>query len=285
MQAKNLISHWLQRQLTQDMFDFLMKQIDLVVSSNKPQSLYLLLGKISRNLTKTDLTLSKKDFAAANQIRTGWTPINWTILDAARILLLVELSSDNPSKFKTNFAQLINTADLNETVSFYRGLPLYFDQRDLISHAKHGIRSNVRVIFEAIAHYNPFPYEYFDTSSWNQMILKAIFVDSRLAPIIGIDNRCNEELSHMLIDYANERRSAHRNIAPELWRCVTPNDKNGSIDILQQMLASKNKIESQAAALTLCHNQSNRAQEILSQYPDLTQKIHAGEITWQNLLV
>ena len=54
------------------------------------------------------------------------------------------------------------------------------------------------------------------------MVLKALFVDSALAPITGLDERANPELARILIDYARERWAAGRPVTPELWRPVKP---------------------------------------------------------------
>lgn len=54
------------------------------------------------------------------------------------------------------------------------------------------------------------------------MVLKALFIGSRLAPIKGLDERANPELAQILREYAHERWSAGRPVNPELWRCVGP---------------------------------------------------------------
>ena len=50
-------------------------------------------------------------------------------------------------------------ADIGELVAFYRGLPLYPDQPRYALRAAEGVRSNMRVVFEAVAHRNPYPAE------------------------------------------------------------------------------------------------------------------------------
>jgi hypothetical protein len=101
-------------------------------------------------------------------------------------------------------------------------LPLYPHSAALEAEAGEGLRSNMRPIFEAIAHRNPYPRETFDQHRWNHMVLKALFVGSALAPIQGLAERRNLELAVILRDYARERRAAGRPVPAELWPCVAP---------------------------------------------------------------
>jgi len=109
-----------------------------------------------------------------------------------------------------------------EMIALYRGLPLYPEPSSLSFEVGEGLRSNIRAVFEAIAHNNPYPRDQFDQHRWNHMVLKALFVDSSLAPIIGLDQRANPELARILIDYARERWAAGRPVTEELWRPVRP---------------------------------------------------------------
>lgn len=54
------------------------------------------------------------------------------------------------------------------------------------------------------------------------MILKALFVGSTLAPIVGLRDRANPELARILVDYAQERWAAGRPVTEELWISVRP---------------------------------------------------------------
>ena len=44
----------------------------------------------------------------------------------------------------------------------------------------------MRTVFEAVANQNPFPAESFPQSAWNHSVLKTLFLDSVLHPIIGL---------------------------------------------------------------------------------------------------
>ena len=126
------------------------------------------------------------------------------------------------TRFAARFGQLCRTADVAEAIAFYRGLPLYPDPPLLEAQAAEGTRTNMRAVFEAVAHRSPYPKEQFAENRWNHMVLKALFVGSALHPIQGLDERANPALARMLCDYAHERWAAGRPVSPELWRCVGP---------------------------------------------------------------
>ena len=74
---------------------------------------------------------------------------------------------------------------MSELAAFYRGLPLYPDPPRYLARATEGLRTNMKNVFESIAHRNPYPSEQFPEAAWNQMVLKALFVGSALRPIVG----------------------------------------------------------------------------------------------------
>src|SRR5690606_38812374 len=61
----------------------------------------------------------------------------------------------------------------------------------------------------------------FDTLTWNQMLLKALFIGEPLNTIYGFNLRTTPELMTMVNDYIDERRSAGREIPADAhWRLV-----------------------------------------------------------------
>lgn len=184
------------------------------------RELHLFLGFAPRRLGKADLGLDAADLAAAERARPGWRPALWSLDGAARVLAL--LVYRGPRSFAETFKDLRRTADAAELVALYRGLPLYPEPAALDFEVGEGLRSNLRPVFEAIAHENPFPRDHFDRHRWNHMVLKALFVGARLAPVQGLVERANPELARILVDYADERRAAGRPVTPELWIPVRP---------------------------------------------------------------
>ena len=162
---------------------------------------------VPRRLGKDDLALTSDDLAAAQAARDGWDPVGWSVDEAARIALLCAAGSHN-RPFAERFTELCRTADVGEAIALYRGLPLYPEPEALETQAAEGVRTNMRAIFEAVAHHSPYPREQFDENRWNHMVLKALFIDSTLAPIQGLEDRANPELARILCDYAHERWAA-----------------------------------------------------------------------------
>lgn len=213
---RELLRHWIDRQAAGD---GLARLIGEMAAAPGDASLDLAFARVPRLVGRAPLTLVPADQAAAEAVRPGWRPAGWSIDQAARILLLLHLPR---AGFAARFRRLRRAADAAELVALFRGLPLYPDPDQLEGEAGEGLRSNMRPVFEAVAHDSPYPREVFDEHRWNHMVLKALFVGSPLAPIQGLDERANPELAVILRDYARERRAAGRPISPELWRCLIP---------------------------------------------------------------
>ncbi len=247
------------------------------------RDLYITLGLIPRRLGRADLDLGPVDLEAAQAARDGWDPSGWSVDGAARVLaLLRHPAGERP--FHETFKQLRRTADAREAIALYRGLPLYPEPAALEAEAGEGLRSNIRAVFEAIAHRNPYPRDVFDEHRWNHMVLKALFVGSRLGPIVGLDERANAELARILRDYAHERWAAGRPVTPELWRCVGPFASDGdALADLERALAGDDAAGRQGAALALAASPAPGAKALLDRAPDLAAAIAQGRLGWDRL--
>jgi hypothetical protein len=76
--------------------------------------------------------------------------------------------------------QLFGTADVGEQTALYLSLPLLPYAASFKHRASEGIRTNMTVVFNAIALDNPYAAEFMEEAAWNQLVLKAIFVGSPL---------------------------------------------------------------------------------------------------------
>ena len=277
----DLLRRWVARQAEPDAWAWLAERLDALAAGAGERELYITLGFIPRRLGKADLRLDDADRAAADAARADWCVDGWSLDGAARVLTLLTYAGERP--FAETFKQLRRTADARELVAFYRGLPVYPEPRSLEAEAAEGLRTNMRAVFEAIAHANPYPRDVFDEHRWNHMILKALFVGSRLDPILGLDRRANPELARILRDYAHERRAAGRPVAPELWRCVGPFATDGeAVEDLARALAGEGA-ERRAAALALAASPAPEAAARLDRAPELKRAIADGTLTWDTL--
>lgn len=283
MMPAELIGHWLERQLPSESLLWLTERREELRSSYTDRALHITLGLIPRRLGKGDLELDAADLGNADEARRGWNPSGWSVADAARVMVLVEAGHAGNRAFAERFTDLCRTADVGESIALYRGLALYPDPETLERQAAEGLRTNMRAVFEAVAHRSPYPREQFDTARWNQMVLKALFVESTLYPIQGLDDRANEALARMLCDYAHERWAAGRPVAPELWRCVGPFAEGGMVDDLARALAGTTDLERQAAALALAACPAPEARRVLDGAGGLARRVERGELSWKNL--
>lgn len=279
----NLLSAWVVRSVPSDTARWFEDRVASLSSGTTEKELYLALGYAIRRLGKSDLGLSSEDLVIAKATRPGWDPSDWSIDQAARLVFILATDDGDAAKFKARLEQLFRTADIGELITFYRGLPLYPYPELHVARAREGARSAMQPIFEAVAHRNPYPLEQFDENAWNHMVLKALFVGSKLDPIQGLDGRANPRLMRMLCDYAHERWAASRPVSPELWRCVGPHADNAAIDDLASVLTAGGLIDRQAAALALTASPTPAARELLARVPELARAAAAGSPGWATL--
>lgn len=280
--ANELLQSWLYRRLDDAVQLWMTNQINQVASSQDNRTLYTAFALVGRKLGKGVLDLTPEEIRIANDTLPGWMPGAWSQADAGRILLLASLPAGS-SDFVTRFVALCQTAEVAEAVSLYRGLPLYPEPERLEPQVGEGLRSNMRSVFEAIAHHNPYPMQIFSEHRWNHMVLKAIFIGSPLAPILGLDERANPELARIMFDFVHERRAAGREVPFEIWRCAGPFAKGGDLADLEWVLATGDERARKAAALALAANPEPDAATLLRQASDLSEEIDAGRLSWAML--
>src|SRR5262245_44584289 len=280
---QELLSSWVVARSSAAAADWFRGQIERLRSSPSEKDIYLALGYATRKLGKGDLELKAEERAAAAAARPYWDPSDWSVDQAARIVFVLAGQARDSKAFKTRLEMLFNTADVWELIAFYRGLPLYPNAVEHVARAREGTRNAMQPIFEAVAHRNPFPMEQFDENAWNHMVLKALFIGSKLAPILGLDERANPRLMRMLCDYAHERWAAQRPVSPELWRCVGPHADGAAVDDLARVLATGGRLERQAAALALAAARRTDAERHLRGVPDLHEAVRAQQVIWTDI--
>jgi len=281
MTPELLLRQWLDSRLPADAKVWLADAVQRL-RKGSDADLYRSISLVTRKIGKADLALTKAEMKQAAAAREGWDPSDWSLDQAARIYLLLASGADGAT-FLRRLDQLCNTADVGELVAFYRGLPLYPDQSRYALRAAEGVRTNMKAVFEAVAHRNPYPAEQLTEPAWNQMVLKTLFIGSTLHPVVGLDRRANPELARMLCDYAHERWAAGRPISPELWRCVGPHARGAMLQDLKRVLEKGTEPERAAAALALTRSPDPGASALLLAYPELSAAVSQNKVSWQTL--
>lgn len=253
------------------------------IAGGDQKALFIAFGLVPRKVGKTDLGLTEAERAAAESVRSGWNPGSWSLDQLVRTYFVLTYPASDITAYVKTLDLMFSTGEVGELVALYQMLPLLPNQPAHVLRAAEGIRTNIKAVFCAVAHQNPFPAEQFNVDQWNQMVLKCLFIGVSLRPVIGIDDRANPSLMTMLVDFAHERRAAHRPVPAELWRCVGPYADDRAIADLQTALTTGAPAERQAAALALSLCPHPSAKPALGKAPDLARSIAAGEFSWKTV--
>jgi hypothetical protein len=281
-QVGELLEAWLEKSTSPDAIAWLRERMDKIAKGDQ-KALFLAFGMVPRKLGKADLSLTEADLKAAASSRPGWNPRSWTVDQAARTRLALALASQPAEQFVESLDRLFASGEVGELVALYQALPVLPHQSVHALRASEGTQTNIKSVFCAVAHHNPYPAEQLEEGRWNQMVLKSLFIEAALFPIVGLDERANPALARMLVDYAHERWAAGRAVSPELWRCVGPFADKAALMDLSRVLETGSPPEQSAAALALSDCPHAHAAEILETHRKLAQKIQAGELTWSHL--
>ncbi len=263
--------------------DWLEAQTGKIQASDKPTLLFISFSQCSRHFAKDALTISGAEAKEAAQIVPNWRPGSWDLLTAVRAYLILHLPNSDPEKWQKILDQLFETGDMNELEALYRTLCLYPHQDRLAARAAEGLRSNMTVVFDAVALNNPFPAAHLNEMAWNQLVLKAIFLQRPLYQIIGLEERTNPRLADTLLDAARERWSAHRSVMPELWRIVGPFIDESNVDMVKKLLKQDNPLEVQAGVLACLSSNYPEAQRLIHEHTAIKNDIDKGKVSWESI--
>ncbi|MBW4636723.1 MAG: EboA family metabolite traffic protein [Gloeocapsa sp. UFS-A4-WI-NPMV-4B04] len=277
-----LMHHWLSHYVAGKSLTWLDQKTKQITDGATTGTFFTAFSAVPRYTGKQKLELTPEDLQAAQTLRPGWFPGDWSVDQLARTLIVLALPHDNPEKYLQTLGQVFTTADVGELIALYQSLPLLPHPEIHRNQAAEGVRSNITAVFKAVAFQNPYPADYFDNIAWDQMILKAIFVGSPLYLIQGLDRRANPELAQMLVNYAHERWAAKRSVTPELWRLVGQFADTEILADLEKVLQEPDLVQQEAAALACSQCPLAQAQELLARYPQLQLAITQGSLTWSS---
>ncbi len=278
----DLLDRWTARTAPQEGEQWLKEKREEIAGGAPRRVFYTSFSAVPRYVGKADLDLSAADREAAHAARAGWQPTGWSVDQAGRVLLALSLPHEDADEYRAVLDRVFEHADVGESVALCLALPLLPRPDVHRERAAEGVRSNMTAVLAAVALRNPYPAEQFGDTAWNQMVLKASFEGLPLHEIYGLDDRANEELARMLVDYAHERWAADRSVSPDLWRPVGPFATGAVLDDLERVLAEGEGAERKAAALALHQSPDERADELLAEDPELRRAVREETLTWDS---
>jgi hypothetical protein len=173
----------------------------------------------SRLVGKAALVIAADEIAVLQTQGVDWPLHAWTMDDAARAVLLMSAAKVlRPAELVTLAEETFRDGDSREKAAILRALPLLPAPKRFVPLAVEACRTSVQPVFEAIACENPFPAEYFPDLNFNQLVLKALFIQVPLSRVARLDRRLTPELARMARDYAAERAAAGRSIPDDIAR-------------------------------------------------------------------
>jgi len=275
--------------------DYLSDILKLNLKDSEFQWLKSVVAQISKAQSRKDLYMAYSLCTAKIQDESitdfGSRDFEWkdyleiqkaTTLEISRVFILSSVLEAGEGFLKP-VQQLIQVADKTELETFLKYLVFLPEPKDFKFAAVEALRTNIATVFNAISQYNPYPSEYFTLSEWNQMYLKAAFMQQDLKRIVEIDKMANKDLARIISDYAHERWAASRDVDPMFWRPVSNFLEGHLIEDVERLFKSEVEREQKAATLVCFHSTSVEAKKLLDTYHTHLQNVEQGDITWKNL--
>ena len=148
---------------------------------------------------------------------------------AGRVWLLTAVASAVPAELATVLEATYDEGDSLEKIAVVRSLSLLPFPERFVELARDAGRSNELSLFGALACNNPYPARFYSELAWNQLYMKAAFLDLPLSQMVGARERDNAELSRMALQYIEQQESAGRRFPAELFLSVGAFPPPGSV--------------------------------------------------------
>ncbi len=169
-----------------------------------------------RRLRAFDATLSAADIKRLEMLGTRALE-EWPLSRFARCAFISTVLGATPAMDHAAILdEIFRSGDNSEREALLAGLAAFPDPTRFLETAIESCRSNVETVFAAIACENAYPSLYFPEASFNQMVMKTVFIGLPLARVVGLEGRRNSELSRMAEHFAAEREAAGREVPSDL---------------------------------------------------------------------
>jgi len=254
--------------------DWYESKVERLSHGASPSQFYLSFSGAARKTSKDALVLSESQQSRLQTVQPAFNLSTWTIDELCRIAFMTLLPTEQNQAI---LDKLFDTADMRESAALFKGLHFLENTADFRLRAIDGLRTNITPVFDAIALDNVYPSIHFEEAPWNQMVLKAIFMQRPIYRIFDFEQRRNKTLALILKDYAHERWSAHRQVSPELWRGVAGSADESFLPDLTKMLKSDLPIEQFAAAKAIIESKLPETDNLLAENGIETERIPSWE--------
>ena len=269
----------LQKNLQDNEFTWLLEAVNQIVAATSSRKLYLNYSLCASKIEAKPIS----DFVTiSEELKNYFKLQETTTLELSRIWMLKKVLLEKKELLEP-IKKLIQIADKSELETFLKYLILMPNPENFKFAAVEALRTNIASVFDAISKYNPYPAQYFSDHQWNQMFLKAAFMQQDLGAIVDIDERANADLARIISDYAHERWAASRTIDPLFWRPVSKFLNESLLADVDRLFKSGDTTENKAAALICLHSNNALAIEMLEKYPELKEAVENGTVTWNSL--
>jgi hypothetical protein len=189
----------------------------LAAQSRSIEEIQRVFTACGRRAGKAPVELSPHEVDGLHAYGVTWPIRGWALDELCRAVWLVDSERFvDELTWPRVVARCFEEGEIRERQAVLRALPLLSGPHAHVPLAVSACRTHVVPIFEAIACDNPYPARYFPDLHFNQMALKAAFLELSLARIIGIEERRSRELDRMVRDYKAEREAAGRPVAADL---------------------------------------------------------------------
>jgi hypothetical protein len=161
----------------------------------------------ARRLGKAELTLTEADGVPL--------PPGLTRDELGRLAMLAALPEADQVALASD---CFSRGDTRERRAVLRALPLLPAPARFVDLAASACRTHVVPVFEAICCESPYPASFFPDATFDQMVIKALFLGVALGRVVGLAARTTPELQRMAHGYASERRAAGRSVPADIDR-------------------------------------------------------------------
>lgn len=266
--------------LPEETFSWLQTKLDETIKAQSARDLFMTYSILSSKIADRDPLIMNVGESPFNSYLIRQ---NARILELARVYALMRVLEEDPDYYIPKVGTLIQVADTNELAAFLKYLIFLPNHEAFRAVAVEALRTNIATVFDAIALNNPYPASFFNDQQWNQMYLKAAFMQRDLSLIMGVEQRANADLTRIISDYAHERWAASRDIDPLFWRPVAGFLNERLLADMVRLLQSENKREQYAAALCCHFSEHPEAKLLLDSYPELKDSITSGNLGWESI--